>query len=148
LIGKTRLECLDRLECLIRLVCLDKLKWTDRSVLTDWNVWIIDWCVLTDWSVRTDWSIRTDWSVCVRLHRSVQKDWKTKQSRFKDIETTPRVWKVVVVVGGWYLDYRVNSGPFSRFSMRFEFLSENSDHSVCETRDPSLTILNSSNKHL
>ena len=30
------------------------------------------------------------------------------------------------VGGGWwvYLDYRVSSGPFLRFSMRFEFLSE------------------------
>ena len=33
----------------------------------------------------------------------------------------------------WYLDYSVNCGPFLRFSMRFEFLSEISDHSVCET---------------
>ena len=39
-----------------------------------------------------------------------------------------------------YLDYRVSSGPFLRFSLRFEFLSEMFDHSVCETRDPSLTI--------
>ena len=31
--------------------------------------------------------------------------------------------------------------PFLRFSMRFEFLSEMFDHSVCETRDPSLTIV-------
>ena len=38
---------------------------------------------------------------------------------------------------GWvvYLDYRVSSGPFLRFSLRFEFLSER-----FETRDPSLTI--------
>ena len=43
-------------------------------------------------------------------------------------------------VGGWYLDYSVSSGPFLRFSMRFEFLSEMLDHSVCETRDPSFTI--------
>ena len=55
------------------------------------------------------------------------------------------IWKVIVVVvggwvGGWYLDYSVSSGPFLRFSMRFEFLSEMFDHSVCETRDPSLTI--------
>ena len=46
----------------------------------------------------------------------------------------------MVVVGGWYLEYRVSSGPFLRFSMRFELLSEMFDHSVCETRDPSLTI--------
>ena len=39
-----------------------------------------------------------------------------------------------------YLDYRVSPGPFLRFSMRFEFLSKMSDHLVCETRDPSLTI--------
>ena len=39
-----------------------------------------------------------------------------------------------------YLDYSVSSGPFLRFSMRFEFLSEMFDHSVCESRDPSLTI--------
>ena len=45
------------------------------------------------------------------------------------------------VGGGWvYLDYSVSSGPFLRFSTRFEFLSEMFDHSVCETRDPSLTI--------
>ena len=46
-------------------------------------------------------------------------------------------------IGGWvvYLDYRVSSGPFLRFSMRLEFLSEMFDHSVCETRDPGLTIL-------
>ena len=45
-------------------------------------------------------------------------------------------------MGWWwwvYLDYSVSSGPFLRFSMRFEFLSEMFDHSVCETRDPSLT---------
>ena len=40
------------------------------------------------------------------------------------------------------MDYSVSSGPFKRFSMRFEFLSEMFDHSVCETRDPSLTIFN------
>ena len=46
-----------------------------------------------------------------------------------------------MVGGGWvYLDYRVSSGPFLRFSMSFEFLSEMLDHSVSETRDPSLTI--------
>ena len=45
------------------------------------------------------------------------------------------------MVGGWYLDYRVSSGPFLRLSMRFEFLSEMFDHSVCETRDPSLTTV-------
>ena len=39
----------------------------------------------------------------------------------------------------WYLDYSVSSGPFLRFSMRFEFISEMFGHSVCETRDPSLT---------
>ena len=47
------------------------------------------------------------------------------------------------VVGGWwwvYLDYSVSSGPFLRFTMSFEFLSEMFDHSVCEIRDPSLTI--------
>ena len=45
------------------------------------------------------------------------------------------------MVGGWvYLDYNVSSGPFSRFSLRFEFPSEMFDHSVGETRDPSLTI--------
>ena len=47
-------------------------------------------------------------------------------------------WSYGVEVGGWvvgcvYLDYRVSSGPFLRFSMRFEFLSEIFDHSVCET---------------
>ena len=44
---------------------------------------------------------------------------------------------------GWWqvcLDYSVISGPFLRFSMRFEFLSEMYDHSVCETKDLSLTI--------
>ena len=40
-----------------------------------------------------------------------------------------------------YLDHSVSSGPFWRFSMRFEFLSEIFDYSVCETRDLSLTIL-------
>ena len=47
-----------------------------------------------------------------------------------------------VVVGGWvvYLDYSVSSGPFLRFTMSIEFLSEMFDHSVCEIRDPSLTI--------
>ena len=45
-------------------------------------------------------------------------------------------------MGGWvYLDYSVSSGPFLRFSKRFEFLSETFDHSVCENRDLSLTIL-------
>ena len=39
-----------------------------------------------------------------------------------------------------YLDYSVCSGPFLSFSLRFEFHSEISDHSVCETRDLSLTI--------
>ena len=41
-----------------------------------------------------------------------------------------------------YLDYSVSSGPFLRFSMRFEFLSEMFDRLVCETRDLSLTINN------
>ena len=43
---------------------------------------------------------------------------------------------------GWvvYFNYRVSSGPFLRFSMRFEFLAEMFDFLVCETRDPSLTI--------
>ena len=42
--------------------------------------------------------------------------------------------------GGWVgLDYSVSSGPFLRFSMRFEFLSEMFDNSVCEIRDLSLT---------
>ena len=40
---------------------------------------------------------------------------------------------MVVVV---HLDYSVSSGPFLRFSLRFEFLSE-----MFETRDPSLTIV-------
>ena len=44
------------------------------------------------------------------------------------------------MVGWVYLDYSVSSGPFLRFSMRFEFLSEMFDHSVSESRDPSLTI--------
>ena len=47
-----------------------------------------------------------------------------------------------VVIWWVYLDYSVSSGPFLRFSMRFEFLSEMFDHSVCETREPSLTIEN------
>ena len=34
----------------------------------------------------------------------------------------------------------INSDALLRFSMRFEFLSEIYDYSVCETRDPSLTI--------
>ena len=44
---------------------------------------------------------------------------------------------------GWvvvHLDYRVSSGPFLRFLLSIEFLSEMFDHSVCEIRDPSLTI--------
>ena len=70
--------------------------------------------VLTEWSVLTDWSAFTDWSVlkyCSIL------------TEFWDIETIHLVWKVIVV-GGWYLDYSVSSGPFKRFSMRFEFLSK------------------------
>ena len=45
-------------------------------------------------------------------------------------------------MGGWvvYLDYSVSSGPFLRSSMRFELLSEILYHTVCEIRDPSLTI--------
>ena len=39
------------------------------------------------------------------------------------------------------MDYSVSSGPFLRFSMRFEFLPEMFDHSVSETRDTSLTIV-------
>ena len=39
-----------------------------------------------------------------------------------------------------HLDYSVSSGPFLRLTMSFEFLSEMFDNSVCETRDPSLTI--------
>ena len=51
-------------------------------------------------------------------------------------------------MGGWfYLDYRVSSGPFLRFTMRFDFLSEMFDHSVCETRDLSLTIIYYPYKH-
>jgi len=45
------------------------------------------------------------------------------------------------VVGGWvYLDYSVSYGPFWRFYMRFELLSAILCYSVCEIRDPSLTI--------
>ena len=37
--------------------------------------------------------------------------------------------------GGWVgLDYSVSSGPFLRFSMRFEFLSEMFDNSVCSVQ--------------
>ena len=39
-----------------------------------------------------------------------------------------------------YLDYSVSSGPFFRFSLKFELLSEILYHSVCEIRDPSLII--------
>ena len=40
-------------------------------------------------------------------------------------------------MGGWWEGV---FGVFLRFSMSFEFLSEMLDHSVSETRDPSLTI--------
>ena len=45
-------------------------------------------------------------------------------------------------VGGWlvHLDFSVSSGPILRFLLSMEFLSEMFDHSVCEIRDPSLTI--------
>ena len=39
-----------------------------------------------------------------------------------------------------YLDYSISSGPFLRFPISFEFISEMFDHSVSETRDLSLTI--------
>ena len=52
---------------------------------------------------------------------------------------------IYIVGGGWvYLDYSVSSGPFLRFPMSFEFLSEMFDHSVSEIRDPSLTIFSRS----
>ena len=44
-----------------------------------------------------------------------------------------------MVVGGWmHLDYSVSFGPFMRFSMRFEFLSEMFDLSIFEIKDQSL----------
>ena len=66
-------------------------------------------------------------------------------SSFEDIETLLSIKVILVVVSGglvgciWIM-FSVNSGPLLRFSMRFEFLSEIYDYSVCETRDPSLTI--------
>ena len=47
-----------------------------------------------------------------------------------------------------FLDYSVSSGPFLRFTMSFEFLSEMFDNSVCETRDPSLTTVFAIYSHL
>ena len=47
-------------------------------------------------------------------------------------------------MGGWlYLDYSVNSVPIFRFRdfQRFELLSEILYNSICEIRDPSLTIV-------
>ena len=50
--------------------------------------------------------------------------------------------RVVGWVVGWVvqLDYSISSGPFLRFTMTLVFLSEMFDHSVCETRAPSLKI--------
>ena len=64
---------------------------------------------------------------------------QTGVSSFKDIETLLLSLKVIC---GWvvYLFYSVNSGPFLRFYMRFEFPYEIHDNSVCETMDTSLTI--------
>ena len=73
----------------------------------------------------------------------MEKTLKTSCRKIREIAGTSTSFKhshSCVEVGWWYLDYSINSGPFSRFSMIFEFLSETHDHSVCETRDPSLTI--------
>ena len=48
---------------------------------------------------------------------------------------------MLFVIGWVGLDYSVSSSPFLRFFMRFEFLSEMFDHLVCESRDPSLTLI-------
>ena len=42
------------------------------------------------------------------------------------------------------LNKQLDSNPFLTFSMRFEFLSEMFDHPVSESRDPSLTIFDTS----
>ena len=85
---------------------------------------------MTDYSVLTDCSDLTDWSVL--KYCSILSD-----------QIVLALESYRVGGGGWvYLDYSVSSGPFLRFSMRFEFLSEMFDHSVCESRDPSLTIFN------
>ena len=44
-------------------------------------------------------------------------------------------------------DYSVSSSPFLRFSMRFEFLAEMFDNSVCEIMDLSLTIYDLPSHH-
>ena len=68
----------------------------------------------------------------------------------KDIETLLLVLRSCCGCGGWwvYLDYSVSSSAFLSFSLRFEFHSEISVHSVCETRDPSLTICFIEKNHL
>ena len=84
--------------------------------------------ILTDRSILTNWSVLTYWSI---LTANIQ------YISYGELS-----------VGGWwvvYLDYSVSSGPFLRFTMSFEFLSEMFDHSVSESRDPSLTILLFSN---
>ena len=83
-----------------------------------------------DWSVLKHCSILTYWSViAIRILRH----WDYTAS----LES--------YCGGGWvYLDYSVSSSPFLTFSMRFEFLSEMFDHPVSESRDPSLTIFDTS----
>ena len=108
-------------KCLYRLEILDRPETLDRQeLLTDWR-FLTDWSFLTDWNFLTAWSVLKDWSVV----------------KYQYISSGE-------LLGGWWwvvhLDYSVSSGPFLRFPMSFEFLSEMFDHSVSETRDPSLTI--------
>ena len=77
----------------------------------------MDWSVFTDWSVLKYCSILTDQSEIL----------------------TDRIYCTdfgeLFMGGGWVgLDYSVTSNPFLRFSMRFEFLSEMFDNSVCSVQ--------------
>ena len=117
-----KMECLNILDCPDILECLDKSEWLNilgcphrskdlyRLELLD-RPEILDWLDLMYWLVVGKYPLYQLWRA--------RGGW----------------------VGRWvYLDYSISSGSLLRFSMRFEFLSEISDHSVCETRNPSLTI--------
>ena len=121
------------------------------------------------WSVLTDWRVLTDCSFSItkcldrleildrpefldRLRPLDRLELFDRQEFLDRLECLDSKYQICIMyklwrVMGWvvvYLDYSVSSGPFLRFSMRFEFLSEflpeMFGHLVCETGDPSLTI--------
>ena len=139
-------------------------------ILTNWSV-VTDQSVLTDRSILRYWSFLKDWIVLTGCIFSIRKcldrleildrpefldrlrpldrlELFDRQEFLDRLECLDSKYQICMIyklwrVMGWvvYLDYSISSGPFLRFSMRFEFLSDMFDHSVCETRDQSATII-------